>query len=249
MKSSASCGVDDLVELATEQGWAIGRLGVEVRESGKWKNPVGLKRLASAGAGLENDYRSRSCVFLKPYPMCDKLCWNSSCCLVTTFFCKSFPAGPPLRNAFGEVLRPLLRFIVILSPAWHEPVNQNRYFDKEQLILSANLSQLPDANMQNSKMLLFQPSCSAISTHRVAISTPWIATKISSDPTAGILVRSQPFRQSCDPTGGSAVASAQAPRTWLGQWDLEQKWWLDMFRYGSYSEFSHNRSSQVSGLL
>ena len=141
-------GLTTWLSWATEQGWAIGRLGVEVRESGKWKNPVGLKRLASAGAGLENDYRSRSCVFLS-HTQCVTSCAEIPVViLLQLFFANRFPAGPPLRNAFGEVLRPLLRFIVILSPAWHEPVNQNRYFDKEQLILSANFSQLPDANMQ-----------------------------------------------------------------------------------------------------
>ena len=208
---------------------------------------LNYQRVASAGAGLENDYRSRSCVLFKPYPMCDVLKFQLLSCY-NCFLANRFPAGPPLRNAFGEVLCPLLRFMVILSPAWHEPVNQNPYFDKEQLILSASLSQLPEKNMQNSKVFLFQPSFSAISTHQVAIKKP-LDHDENLDPTAGILVRSQPFRQSCDPTGGGAVASAQAPRTWLGQWDLEQKWWLDMVGYGSYSEFSHRRSSQVSGLL
>ena len=161
-------------------GWRLGWVGhgtglshwkIGSRSSRKWEMEKSgrVEKISISRSWIGEWLSITKLCFFKPYPMCDKLCWNSSCYLVTTFFANRFPAGPPLRNAFGEVLRPLLRFIVILSPAWHEPVNQNRYFDKEQLILSANFSQLPDAKTcRNSKVFLFQPSFSAISTHRVA---------------------------------------------------------------------------------
>ena len=140
-------------------GWRLGWVGhgtglshwkIGSRSSRKWEMEKSgrVEKISISRSWIREWLSITKLCFFKPYPMCDKLCWNSSCYLVTTFFANRFPAGPPLRNAFGEVLRPLLRFIVILSPAWHEPVNQNRYFDKEQLILSANFSQLPDANMQ-----------------------------------------------------------------------------------------------------